>query len=162
MGETENHHVHDFAIFERVPDSRTQLFIFANTRTPQTIQETPKWCSGILFLKYREFGSRTFWKVRNGEAETNWRSYLPKNMTCHTGNMKSLKRALWSQETLKPRNQDTKQTRNQKTTEIKKPKRDKPETKKPRHQEPPYPSTYRLPPLHPTTFLGDTRELGGI
>ena len=33
------------------------------------------------------------------------------------------------------------------------------ETLKPRNQEPPYPSTYRLPPLHPTTLLGDMSEL---
>ena len=76
-------------------------------------------------------------------------------MKCFFGNMESLK--LWNFGTLELWNQETK-----------KPTTKKPNTKKPRNFEtkkrflvsnkgpPPYPSPYRLPPLHPTTLLGDT------
>ena len=53
----------------------------------------------------------------------------------------------WNFETLKPTNQETSKPRN---FETKKPRNQEP--KKPRIQETPYPSTYRLPPLHPTTL----------
>ena len=66
-------------------------------------------------------------------------------------------------ETLKLSNQ-----KSQETTQIQ--EANKKKNKKPKSQEtffnskegyPHYPSTYRLQPLHPTTLLGDMRELGG-
>ena len=55
---------------------------------------------------------------------------------------------LWNQETERTRNQEALKPRFQ-------------ETKIPRNQETLHPSTYRLPPLHQTTLLGYTSELGG-
>ena len=89
-----------------------------------------------------------------------WDQYLPGNMKLNVGNMGSISinkhgmdswifgtSELWNFETKTPRNFDTKKPRNQETFLFS-------------SEGIQYPSTYRPPPLRPTTFLGDTSELG--
>ena len=98
--------------------------------------------------KSQNFGNPECWQRSKRRAPNNpadlirlirswkywiWDQYLPENLKWAFG--KSLKF-----ETKKPRNFETNKTL-------------KCWTKKPRNQDPPYPSTYRLPPLHPTTLL---------
>ena len=57
-----------------------------------------------------------------------------------------------NQEAKKPRHRETKKPRNKKPRNFESKQQRSQETSKPRNREPPpYPSTYRLPPLHPTT-----------
>ena len=128
------------------------------------------WRYVYLIFANLEYGINIFQKTWNENwVIRDW--HLPKDINWIFETFK-----LWNQETKKlrkretkkPRNQETKQPRNHETKEPRNFETKKPinsetknkETKKPTNQETyPYPSTYRLPPLHPTTLCGYSQKL---
>ena len=166
MGEPSNPSfswIRDFRTCPWAP--KPTIFIFGDPRIPQIIErKTNRFFKNIMFgnfkiLKIQLFesiGKDGYRKIRAIRLINSWKSwirdqYLYKNMKWKFGNMRSLN--LWNfanlkqrnQETLKPRSQETKNLRNQETKNQ--------ETTKSiffQVREFQHPSTYRLPPLHPT------------
>ena len=126
------------------------ICIFWNPKTPQIIQESYQNIlkhTNVINVKNVKSETLIFWEKAG--PDKSWRSVL--NLLENLWYGINIFQKTWNgslviwdhrnEETLKPRNFETKKpnkTRNQ-------------ETKKLWNQEAPYPSTYRLPPLHPTT-----------
>ena len=150
MGEPKNPTFYDFGISGRVPGSQNQLFL--SLETPGYLNKIKK--NPIRFLEILIYKSQSsdnsnfsiFERAPTNPDEPsneilNILEMGPISIKMHEmeiGNMEPIS-VKNSEGFLKPWNFETKKPRNQGTS-------------KPRNQEPPYPSTYRLPPLHPTTL----------
>ena len=65
MGETGNHHFHDFGISGQVHDSQNQYIFFETPRYSKQSKKKPESCfQEILFLKIEKFANPQFWKCR--------------------------------------------------------------------------------------------------
>ena len=156
MGEPQNPHFYDFGAIGRVPEPQQPiLFNFCDTRIRYTLSNSWNIFENIInnILKmsaiqnFEICGKDGRWKLPSihlikCRKSWIWDQYLSKNIDLTLWWYGSLK--LWNFETKKLWNQETKNLRNQKNK--------KPGT--------PYPSTYQLPPLHPTTLVGTRANMG--